>query len=118
MFITHDHPELNAQRIAERRDEGSQVSKENIFEVEMVLKCVRYLAQQGYRTEDLVVLTPYLGQLQLLRTSLNKENDPILNDLDSYDLIQAGLLPTASAGVPKRPIKISTIGESLCIIHW
>ncbi|KAF2813185.1 P-loop containing nucleoside triphosphate hydrolase protein [Mytilinidion resinicola] len=109
MFITHDYPELNAGRIAERRDEGSQVSKENIYEVDMVLRCVRYLGQQGYGTGDIVVLTPYLGQLQLLRTKLGEENDPILNDLDSYDLVRAGLLPPASAGVSKRTIKISTI---------
>jgi hypothetical protein len=33
----------------------------------MILKIVRYMAQQGYGTAQQVVLTPYLGQLNLLR---------------------------------------------------
>jgi superfamily I DNA and/or RNA helicase len=49
---------------------NSKSSKQNMFEVEMVLKIVRYLIQQGYKTEDLVVLTPYLGQLQELQQGI------------------------------------------------
>jgi AAA domain len=112
VFFQHEHPEVETAEIADRRDEGSKSSKKNLFEVEMVLKCVRYLGQQGYGTDKLVVLTPYLGQLRLLRDKLSEENDPVLNDLDSYDLVQAGLLPAASANLQKRPIKISTIGQS------
>ena len=110
MFISHDHPELNNERIADRRDENAKNSRENEYEANMVLKCVRYLGQQGYRTEDIVILTPYLGQLFLLRNKLMKDNDPVLNDLDSWDLIRAGLLTPAAGNVSKRPIKISTIG--------
>jgi hypothetical protein len=76
-----------------------QNGKENLCEAEMVLKCVRYLGQQGYGTEDIVVLTPYLGQLYPLVNTLSKENDPILNDLDSHELIQAGLITPASANI-------------------
>ncbi|KAI9856280.1 MAG: hypothetical protein M1824_005494 [Vezdaea acicularis] len=109
IFFDHDHLEVDISEIADRRDEGSKSSKQNRFEVEMVLRCIRYLGQQGYRTDELVVLTPYLAQLRLLRDVLSKENDPILNDLDSYDLVRAGLLPAASANIQKRPIRISTI---------
>lgn len=77
----------------------------------MVLKVVRYMAQQGYGTADQVVLTPYLGQLNLLRNELARENDPILNDLDHADLVKAGMLTTLSAA-RKQPIKISTIGKT------
>ncbi|KAF2189155.1 P-loop containing nucleoside triphosphate hydrolase protein [Zopfia rhizophila CBS 207.26] len=109
MFVSHSHPELEADRIADRRDENAKSSKENEHEVDMVLKCVRYLGQQGYGTDQLVILTPYLGQLFLLRRKLMKDNDPILNDLDSWDLIRAGLMSPAAAKISKRPIKISTI---------
>ncbi|KAF2112085.1 P-loop containing nucleoside triphosphate hydrolase protein [Lophiotrema nucula] len=109
IFVSHDKLELNANRIADRRDEGAKSSKENIHEVEMVLKCVRYLGQQGYGTHQLVVLTPYLGQLYLLMRTLSDENDPVLNDLDSFELIRAGLLSPASADVSKRQLRISTI---------
>lgn len=109
IFVSHSHPEVNAPRIADRRDGGAKSSKENLYEAEMVLKCVRYLAQQGYGTDDIVVLTPYLGQLYLLLNTLSTENDPILDDLDSHELIQAGLMTTASANISKRKLRISTI---------
>ena len=112
IFFNHGHPESEIKQIGDRRDQGAKASKQNEFEVEMMLKFVRYLAQQGYGTDKLVVLTPYLGQLHLLRTQLSKENDPILNDLDSFDLVRAGLLSQASARLAKRPIRISTIGVS------
>jgi hypothetical protein len=111
IFVSHSRPELNAGRIADRRDEGAKTSKENVYEAEMVLKCVRYLGQQCYGTDDIVILTPYLGQLSLLIRTLATENDPILNDLDSYELIRAGLLSPAGAGISKRKIRISTIGK-------
>ncbi|EPS44029.1 hypothetical protein H072_1969 [Dactylellina haptotyla CBS 200.50] len=109
IFVSHNHPELNATRIADRRDDGSNLSKENQYEAEILIKCVRYLGQQGYGTDNLVVLTPYLGQLCVLRDALSKDNDPVLNDLDSFELIRAGLLSPAGADVGKRQIKISTI---------
>jgi hypothetical protein len=79
----------------------------------MVLKIVRYLAQQGYGTDKMVVLTPYLGQLRQLQETLKKENDPVLNDLDSHDLLKAGLVTPSAAGVAKRQIRLSTIGIPL-----
>ncbi|KAJ5544147.1 P-loop containing nucleoside triphosphate hydrolase protein [Penicillium frequentans] len=109
IFIQHDHPEVNFAQISDSRDEGSKESKRNTFEVEFVLKIVKYLGQQGYGTDRLVVLTPYLGQLHLLRDELSKQNDPVLNDLDSYDLVRAGLVSQANADHSKRPIKLSTI---------
>ncbi|KAF1998618.1 P-loop containing nucleoside triphosphate hydrolase protein [Amniculicola lignicola CBS 123094] len=109
IFVSHNEPEFNAERIADRREEGAKSSKENAYEVDMVLKCVRYLGQQGYGTDDLVILTPYLGQLYLLMKTLSKENDPVLNDLDSFELIRAGLLSPAGAHISKRKIRISTI---------
>ena len=124
IFVNHDHLEVDAPQLAERRDENPKSSKQNLFEVQMVLKCIRYLGQQGYGTDKIIVLTPYLGQLKLLRDTLSKDHDPILNDLDSYDLVRAGLLPAASAKISKRPIRISTIGMVLssyycyrCIYH-
>lgn len=111
IFVDHRHPELAATQIADRKDEGASISKQNEWEVSMVLKMVRYMAQQGYGTADQVVLTPYLGQLSLLNQELARDNDPVLNDLDSFDLVRAGLLSTSSAAKKKRPIKISTIGK-------
>jgi hypothetical protein len=112
VFIDHREPELEAPRVADRGDQGATVSKQNLWEVSMILKVVRYMAQQGYGTAQQVVLTPYLGQLVLLREQLARENDPVLNDLDSAELVKAGLMTQASASSTKGAIRLSTIGMS------
>lgn len=117
IFISHTHPEDTMADIADRKDQGTTSSKQNSYEVDMVLKIVRYLGQQGYGTENIVILTPYLGQLHKLVGALRKTNDPVLNDLDSFDLVRAGLLPEATAKLARKPIRIATIGKSMCFIR-
>ncbi|KAE9394090.1 P-loop containing nucleoside triphosphate hydrolase protein [Gymnopus androsaceus JB14] len=109
IFLNHAHPEDELPDITDRQDLTASSSKENTYEVEMVLKTVRYLAQQGYRTDEMTVLTPYLGQLQKLRRALAADNDPVLNDLDTHDLVKAGLMPAATANTVKRKIRLATI---------
>lgn len=111
IFIDHRVPEVETNEGMEWRDAFSPSSKKNLFECEMTLKCIRYLGQQGYRTDEIVVLTPYLGQLRLLMDHLSQSSDPVLNDLDSYDLVRAGLMPEASATHNKPKIRLSTIGK-------
>ncbi|CAG8959271.1 hypothetical protein HYFRA_00012629 [Hymenoscyphus fraxineus] len=108
VFINHTSPELVMTRGRELRD-GNTASKQNLFEAQMMLKCVRYLAQQGYGSDKLVVLTPYGGQLKLLREELSKENDPVLNDMDKFDLIRAGLLTDLGSKTSGPRLRISTI---------
>ncbi|KAJ7791646.1 P-loop containing nucleoside triphosphate hydrolase protein [Mycena olivaceomarginata] len=96
VFIDHDKPEDENSRIKNQSEVGSKSSKRNTHEAKMVLKI-------------LVVLTPYLGQLQELQAVLKEENDPVLNDLDSYDLVSAGLLPQASAQISKPKLRLATI---------
>lgn len=110
IFVNHEHLEDEVKEESGWKAMTSKAPKRNTFEAEMVLKCVRYLGQQGYGTDNLVVLTPYLGQLHLLLHVLGKENDPVLNDLDSYDLVQAGLMPAETARLSKKRLSISTIG--------
>lgn len=109
VFINHDRPEDEDTRLTDRKDLGSKTSKRNTHEAEMVLRIVRYLAQNGYGSEKLVVLTPYLGQLYNLQDVLKSENDPVLNDLDSFDLVKAGLMPAAAAKIAKNPLRLATI---------
>lgn len=108
-FVHHEHSEDTMTEVGERRDPSSKGSKRNLHEAKMVLKMVRYLGQQGYKSENIVVLTPYLGQLALLRDTLRQENDPYLNDLDSHELLRAGLIPEAASKVDKKPLRLSTI---------
>ena len=110
MFINHYELEIELDEFREVRDGAATSSKQNLFEASMVLKCVRYLAQQGYGSDKMVVLTPYLGQLKLLRDELSTWNDPILNDLDKFDLVRAGLLSDIATKSSKPSLRISTIG--------
>jgi len=120
VFIHHENPEDDNMHVADRRDMGSTTSKQNSFEVYMVLKIVKYLAQQGYGTDKLVILTPYLAQLHKLRDILKTDNDPVLNDLDFHELLRAGLINPAEAKLNKKPIRLATIGELNLVtnIHW
>ncbi|KAI6102504.1 P-loop containing nucleoside triphosphate hydrolase protein [Pisolithus croceorrhizus] len=109
IFVNHNHPEDEDKRISDGADGGSTTSKQNTYEVKMVLRIVRYLAQQGYGSDNIVILTPYLGQLSHLRDALKNETDPILNDLDSGDLSRAGLLTDADSKKKKTRIRLATI---------
>lgn len=111
-FINHDHPEDEDTRLADRKGLGSKTSQRKTHEAQMVLRIVRHLAQNGYGSEKLVMLTPYLGQLYNLQDVLKSENDPVLNDLDSFDLVKAGLMPAAAAKIAKNPFRLATIGKS------
>ncbi len=48
-------------------------SQVNLHEVALVREIVRYLLRQGYQTGQLVVLTPYLGQLLELQKELSRD---------------------------------------------
>lgn len=119
IFVNHSCPEIELRSGRELND-GRTSSKQNEFEGQMILKCVRYLAQQGYGSDNITVLTLYLGQLKLLRDQLAKENDPILNDLDKFDLVRAGLLTDLSSKTSKPSLRISTIGNGsiLFSLKW
>ncbi|KAM0211241.1 hypothetical protein ACHAPA_006006 [Fusarium lateritium] len=108
-FVHHEQPEDSMEEVNERRDPTTKASKRNPYEALMVLKMVRFLSQNGYKTENMVVLTPYLGQLFLLKETLSKETDSYLNDLDSHDLVRAGLMTPAAAKVNKKSLRLSTI---------
>ncbi|KAI4274065.1 MAG: hypothetical protein L6R38_006184 [Xanthoria sp. 2 TBL-2021] len=109
IFVDHRQLERDIRETANWRDMTSLSSKQNQFEAEMVLKCVKYLAQQGYGSEDIVVLTPYLGQLRLLQEVLSSENDPVLNDLDTADLVRAGLVPPSTNQQSRRKLRLACI---------
>ncbi len=110
VLIDHNKPEDEMSDLADRA-EGAKSSKQNAHEVEMVFKIVRYLIQQGYGTDKMVILTPYLGQLQKLNAKLKylKETDPVLGDLDAQELARVGLLTNGSSP-GKRQLRLATIG--------
>ncbi|EJU00451.1 NFX1-type zinc finger-containing protein 1 [Dacryopinax primogenitus] len=119
IFFAHSSPE-DEDAGSNDMEQGHKSSKQNEFEVAMVLKILRYLGQQGYGTDEIAILTPYLGQLHRLRETLQKDNDPVLNDLDTFDLVRAGLLSAHAASITKKRIRLATIdnyqGEESSIV--
>jgi hypothetical protein len=115
IFLNHAYNEQEMKNVRDWKDGTSPLTKRNPYEIHMAIKCLRYLSQQEINmpTENIAILTPYLGQLHLLRDELSKDNDPVLNNLDSHDLVRAGLMPSATAQVNKPKVRISTIGEFL-----
>jgi hypothetical protein len=113
IFLNHTHKEEQMHNVRDWKDGSSPSTTRNLFEIRMAIKCLRYLSQQeiSMPTDKIVIITPYLGQLHLLRDELSKDNDPVLNDLDSHDLVRAGLMPSGTAQVNKPKIRISTIGR-------
>ncbi|KAF8454733.1 P-loop containing nucleoside triphosphate hydrolase protein [Terfezia claveryi] len=73
IWINHDKEEEEVGDLAERREGDGASSKKNLWEVEMVGKIVRFLAQQGYKSKNMIVLTPYVAQLEELRKAMRRE---------------------------------------------
>ncbi|KAF2760220.1 hypothetical protein EJ05DRAFT_275976 [Pseudovirgaria hyperparasitica] len=75
-------------------EDMNATSKTNAFEVEMVAGLVTHLVKQGaYQADEIAVLTPYLGQLMLLRSRLSQSQAFVvaLGDRDQDEIEKAGL---------------------------
>ncbi|POR37531.1 NFX1-type zinc finger-containing protein 1, partial [Tolypocladium paradoxum] len=113
VFLNHGKPENTDGAINDRRDPGAKASKKNAFEAEMAIRCLKYLGQQGYSSDQIVILTPYLGQLRTLSDLLRRhQRDPEISELDKFELLRSGLMTQAAAKIERKPVRISTIGES------
>lgn len=55
-FVAHKHQEDTAASTSQRQqDDGGTASKVNQYEVDMVVKTVRYLLLQGYEPDQVIV---------------------------------------------------------------
>ena len=77
IFIDHNVPEDD-----DHCGTLQSVSKTNAHERAMILKTVQYMLKQGYNPGDIVVLTPYLGQMMKIQTELGKYLTVSLDDRD------------------------------------
>lgn len=67
--------------------ESQSTSHTNDFECEMAAALASHLVKQGiYRSDDIAVITPYLGQLRKIRKKLSDRFEIVLNDRDTEDL--------------------------------
>lgn len=84
-----------------------QRSQSNFWEVEMVHALVRHIVRQGvYSSQDIAVLTPYVGQLQKLRAVMRKDFEIVLSERDDETLAKDGFVEDlALESEPKPPPK-------------
>ncbi|KXZ51992.1 hypothetical protein GPECTOR_10g1014 [Gonium pectorale] len=111
VFVDHREPELGDKEKTMWSAAAAHVSKVNEYEVSMVCATVRYLLLQGYRPEQLVVLTPYLGQLLEVQRAMSKDTQVTLDDLDLRDLRNAAT-PQALADIERAGGKASASTEN------
>lgn len=105
-FVNHSKLEGNGNML-QTGDDG--LSKVNLFEAKMVCSIANYLIQQGYGPSELVILTPYLGQLATIREELSKQRNlkAKLGKRDVADLLRAGEDAVSSASM--SAIRIATV---------
>lgn len=84
-FITHDHPEKGGGNV-----NSESKTKSNTWEADMCIEIVRYLLLQGYKHDQITVLTPYVGQvIEILRVMRDKMKDTsaYVSELDRQEIL-------------------------------
>jgi hypothetical protein len=85
-WFDHSNPEVD-------HEAQDSTSHSNDWEVEMASALVSHLVRQGtYRSNDIAVLTPYLGQLMKLRRRLTNTFEIVVNERDQDQLEKHGFL--------------------------
>ncbi|KAI7227109.1 hypothetical protein KC330_g8546 [Hortaea werneckii] len=80
---------MHHEQIEDHAGDGLNTSHTNSYEVEMTAALVKHLVHQGvYKSEEIAVITPYLGQLRLLRRKLASSFEIVLNERDDEELLK------------------------------
>ncbi|KAI6848578.1 hypothetical protein KC350_g2950 [Hortaea werneckii] len=114
LFWTHhEQPENHA-------GDGLNTSHTNSYEVEMTAALVKHLVHQGvYKSDEIAVITPYLGQLRLLRRKLGSSFEIVLNERDDDELLKdagneiEGDLPSPDAPLRRTSVARGTLLSAL-----
>lgn len=86
-WLDHRHHEGNTSS-----NDALGTSHWNSYEVDMTIGLVNHLIRQGnYKSGEIAVLTPYLGQLHLLRNRLSESFAIMLGENDEEHLDKVGL---------------------------
>ena len=86
-WLDHQEPEAGTDP-----SRVTSTSHSNDFEIDMTAALVSHLVRQGkYQSEDIAVLTPYLGQLQKMKKRMGRSHEVVISDRDAEDLAKEGL---------------------------
>ena len=86
-WLDHQEPEAGTDP-----SRMTPTSHSNDFEVDMTAALVSHLVRQGkYQSNDIAVITPYLGQLQKMKKRMGRSHEVVISDQDAEDLKKEGL---------------------------
>jgi len=84
-FIHHENPEGGGvSNVVESK------TKSNVWEADMCVEIVRYLLLQGYKHNQITILTPYVGQVvKIVQTMRSKMRDAsaYISELDQEEIL-------------------------------
>jgi len=83
IFIDHNCKE-DAE--VEKRGKNNQKTKSNFYEASLCVELVRFFLLQGYLPDQIVVLTPYVGQLLKILTIMERDLENTMGYLNDMDL--------------------------------
>lgn len=87
-FWDHSEPEGDKNDAV-----GRNRSYYNEHEVDLLVALARYVIKQGYDERQIAVITPYIGQLKLIRARIAEENISVaVDEKDLEELILANLV--------------------------
>lgn len=99
-WLHHEAPEDHAAQA-----DSNTTSRTNSFEVDMTIAIVQHLVRQGlYAPDDIAVITPYLGQLFLLRRRMSNLFEISVGDRDQEDLEALDAERSDGAETQTKPI--------------
>jgi hypothetical protein len=113
-FINHDIPEDG-----QNEDDNNPRTKSNTYEAELCVEIVRFFLLQGYKPSDVVVLTPYLGQLFVITSLMKKElkevsiyvSEKDVKELEMFesDFLDANDLYDIDPNTVQKEVRVSSI---------
>uniref|UniRef100_K3X2E8 NF-X1-type domain-containing protein n=1 Tax=Globisporangium ultimum (strain ATCC 200006 / CBS 805.95 / DAOM BR144) TaxID=431595 RepID=K3X2E8_GLOUD len=104
-FFDHDAPENTGE-----------LSCKNTFEAEMIVELVAYAIKQGYGADEITILTPYLGQLVLIRSFLQVKNFRFALDEKDAEAIQLAGIDDSDNEESEKISKQTTRNTSSVVI--
>ncbi|KAK4984360.1 hypothetical protein LTR50_006656 [Elasticomyces elasticus] len=110
-WLNHSHPEARTNK-----QQDITTSHHNDFEVRLTAALVSHLVRQGvYKSGEIAVLTPYLGQLRKITDCLSASYEILLNDRDVDFLQREGTGAETTAPASPFPSTKSTLLRAIRI---
>ncbi|KAF3918213.1 hypothetical protein ABW20_dc0107429 [Dactylellina cionopaga] len=113
-WLHHSNAESSATDISKRASTVlKKSSKINEFEANMVVSIIRYLGANGYSSDHIAVITPYLGQVGLITKFIRQKSefDVILSQMDYHELVRAGLMEARDASGITKYVEVCTVDQ-------